>query len=71
MEKVAEPYEVIVVDDVSTDSTYQIAQQMGARTLRVEHCDDGTASVPHDPACRLGVVRVVRELFSEDQVLLL
>src|SRR5262245_23920249 len=37
MEKVREPYEVIVVDDASTDSTHQIAQQMGARTLRVEH----------------------------------
>jgi glycosyltransferase involved in cell wall biosynthesis len=37
MEKVSEPYEVIVVDDASTDSTYQIAQQRGARTLRVEH----------------------------------
>jgi len=37
MEKVAEPYEVIVVDDASTDSTHQIVQQMGARTLRVDH----------------------------------
>jgi glycosyltransferase involved in cell wall biosynthesis len=37
MEKVAEPYEVIVVDDASTDSTPKIAQQMGARTIRVEH----------------------------------
>ena len=37
MEKVTEPYEVIVVDDASTDSTHQIAEQMGARTLRVEH----------------------------------
>ena len=37
MENVAEPYEVIVVDDASTDSTHQIAEQMGARTLRVEH----------------------------------
>jgi glycosyltransferase involved in cell wall biosynthesis len=37
MERVAEPYEVIVVDDASTDSTHQIAQEMGARTLRVEH----------------------------------
>jgi glycosyltransferase involved in cell wall biosynthesis len=37
MEKVAETYEVVVVDDASTDSTHQIAQQMGARTLRVEH----------------------------------
>lgn len=37
MEKLAEPYEVIVVDDASTDSTPRIAEQMGARTLRVEH----------------------------------
>lgn len=37
MAKVREPYEVIVVDDASTDSTCQIAQQMGVRTLRVEH----------------------------------
>ncbi len=37
MEKVPEPYEVIVVDDASTDSTRQIAEQMGVRTMRVEH----------------------------------
>src|SRR6266516_7863455 len=37
MEKLAEPYEVIVVDDASTDSTPRIAQQMGVRPLRVEH----------------------------------
>src|SRR5580765_2014627 len=37
MERVTEPYEVIVVDDASSDSTHQIAEQMGARTLRVEH----------------------------------
>jgi len=37
MEIVAEPYEVIVVDDASSDSTHQIAEQMGAGTLRVEH----------------------------------
>ena len=37
MALVTEPYEVIVVDDASTDSTHQIAHQMGARTLRVEH----------------------------------
>jgi glycosyltransferase involved in cell wall biosynthesis len=37
MEKLAEPYEVIVVDDASTDSTPRIGEQMGARTLRVEH----------------------------------
>lgn len=36
MEKVAQPYEVIVVDDASTDSTGRIAEQMGARLLRVE-----------------------------------
>jgi glycosyltransferase involved in cell wall biosynthesis len=37
MAKVTERYEVIVVDDASTDSTSRIAEQMGARTLRVEH----------------------------------
>jgi glycosyltransferase involved in cell wall biosynthesis len=37
MEKLSEPYEVIVVDDSSTDLTHQIAEQWGARTLRVEH----------------------------------
>src|SRR6266702_6298366 len=37
MEKLAEPYEVIVVDDASTDTTPRIAEQMGARTIRVEH----------------------------------
>jgi glycosyltransferase involved in cell wall biosynthesis len=37
MELVGEPYEVIVVDDASTDSTHQIAKQMGVHTLRVEH----------------------------------
>src|SRR5215471_9622069 len=37
METVAEPYEVIVVDDASTDATPQIVRQMGVRTLRVEH----------------------------------
>ena len=37
VEKVREPYEMIVVDDASTDSTPRIAEQMGARVLRVEH----------------------------------
>ena len=37
MAKLAEPYEVIVVDDASTDATGRIAEQMGARTIRVEH----------------------------------
>jgi glycosyltransferase involved in cell wall biosynthesis len=37
MEKLAEPYEVIVVDDASTDSTPRIVEKMGVRTLRVEH----------------------------------
>ncbi len=36
MEKISEPYETIVVNDASSDSTHQIAQQMGARTLQVE-----------------------------------
>lgn len=37
MATVTEPYEVIVVDDASTDATPRIAEQMGARTIRVEH----------------------------------
>jgi len=37
MEKLGEPYEVIVVDDASTDSTLRIAEQMGACTIRVEY----------------------------------
>jgi glycosyltransferase involved in cell wall biosynthesis len=36
MDRIAEPYEVIVVDDASSDSTRQLAQEMGARTLHVE-----------------------------------
>ena len=37
MEKLGAPYEMIVVDDASTDATHRIAEQMGARTLQVEH----------------------------------
>jgi glycosyltransferase involved in cell wall biosynthesis len=37
MDKVAEAYEVIVVDDTSTDATHEIARQMGAHTLQVQH----------------------------------
>jgi glycosyltransferase involved in cell wall biosynthesis len=37
MATIAEPYEIIVVDDASTDATPRIAVQMGAHTLRVEH----------------------------------
>jgi hypothetical protein len=37
-----------------------------AGPLRVENRDDGLAAVAHDPAQRLPVMRVVRELFSED-----
>ena len=37
MATLAQPYEVIVVDDASTDATPRIAEQMGARTIRVEH----------------------------------
>jgi glycosyltransferase involved in cell wall biosynthesis len=34
---VEEPYEVIVVDDASTDATVEIARQNGAEVIRVEH----------------------------------
>lgn len=34
---VAEPFEVIVVDDASDDGTAQIATDNGAKVLRVEH----------------------------------
>ena len=37
MQTIREPYEVIVVDDASTDSTHQLAVQSGARTLQVNH----------------------------------
>src|SRR5690348_11438937 len=37
MAEVVEPYEIIVVDDASTDSTLAIARQMGARTVQVAH----------------------------------
>jgi glycosyltransferase involved in cell wall biosynthesis len=37
MQRVGEPYEVLVVDDASTDATSRIAEQLGARTIRVEH----------------------------------
>lgn len=35
--EVGEPYEIIVVDDASTDRTPQIAAAAGARVVRVEH----------------------------------
>jgi len=34
---VAEPPEIIVVDDASTDATASIARQLGAQVIRVEH----------------------------------
>lgn len=34
---VGEPFEVIVVDDASTDRTAEIAREHGARVVRVEH----------------------------------
>jgi glycosyltransferase involved in cell wall biosynthesis len=34
---VGEPYEVIVVDDASTDATAEIARENGAEVIRVEH----------------------------------
>lgn len=37
MESPGEPYEIIVVDDTSTDATASIARQQGAQVIRVEH----------------------------------
>jgi glycosyltransferase involved in cell wall biosynthesis len=36
-EPLAEPHEIIVVDDASTDATAAIARQQGAQVVRVEH----------------------------------
>ena len=36
-EFLGEPYEIIVVDDASTDATASIARQHGAQVVRVEH----------------------------------
>src|SRR3954447_19465939 len=36
-ESLAEPYEIIVVDDASSDGTASIARQQGAQVIRVEH----------------------------------
>jgi glycosyltransferase involved in cell wall biosynthesis len=37
VEPLAEPHEIIVVDDASTDATASIARQQGAQVVRVEH----------------------------------
>ena len=37
LESLAEPYEIIVADDASSDATASIARQQGAQVIRVEH----------------------------------
>jgi len=37
LESIAEPHEIIVVDDASSDATASIARQQGAQVVRVEH----------------------------------
>jgi glycosyltransferase involved in cell wall biosynthesis len=37
MHRLGEPYEIVVVDDSSSDATAQIARENGARVLRVEY----------------------------------
>lgn len=37
LESLAEPHEIIVVDDASGDATASIARQQGAQVIRVEH----------------------------------
>ena len=37
LESLAEPHEIIVVDDASSDATASIARQQGAQVIRVEH----------------------------------
>ena len=37
MAMVGDPYEVLVVDDASTDATGEVARQHGAEVIRVEH----------------------------------
>jgi glycosyltransferase involved in cell wall biosynthesis len=37
LESLAEPHEIMVVDDASSDATASIARQQGAQVIRVEH----------------------------------
>ena len=37
LKSLAEPHEIIVVDDASSDATGSIARQQGAQVIRVEH----------------------------------
>ena len=37
LESIDQPYEIIVVDDASSDATASIARQQGAQVVRVEH----------------------------------
>lgn len=46
--------EMIVVDDSSTDGTGELAQELGARVLRVEELPEGWHGKPH--ACHVGAL---------------